>query len=218
MLWTHSHAFEREENMVSLSGSSATQDEVALLVRMQAGDEDAFETCVRLYCGQLLAVAQRILHNEEDARDAVQDAFLSAFKKINRFESRSLLSTWLHRIVLNAALYQLRTRQRRPQQRLEDVVSAGRDERQRMDLRDGRQESSERILEQKETCELVHRTMSQLPENHRIILLLRDIEQMDTEQTARKLGTNPGVVKTRLHRARQAFRSLLRPCFRTAEE
>jgi RNA polymerase sigma-70 factor (ECF subfamily) len=92
------------DDTASLGQPGTMVDDATLLARMQAGDGDAFELFVRSYtCGMLLA-ARRILGNEEDACDAVQDAFLSAFKGIGRFEGLSRLSTWLHRIVVNAAL------------------------------------------------------------------------------------------------------------------
>ena len=87
-------------------------DEAALVARLQAGEDDAFAACLRTYCGRLLAAARRILGNEEDARDAVQDAFLSAFKEIGNFLGQSRLGTWLHRIVVNAALGRLRRSRR----------------------------------------------------------------------------------------------------------
>src|SRR4029077_12278950 len=86
------------------------------------GDDVAFEACVRAYCGRLLLVARRILRNEEDANDAVQDAFLSAFKDIGQFKGQSLLGTWLHRIVINAALGRLRRLQRHPERSIEDLL------------------------------------------------------------------------------------------------
>ena len=97
-------------------------DEATLLARMKAGDDDAFEACVRTYCGRLLIVARRILRNEEDANDAVQDGFLSAFKNIGQFTGQSLLGTWLHRIVVNAALGRLRKLQRHPEKSIEDLL------------------------------------------------------------------------------------------------
>jgi RNA polymerase sigma-70 factor (ECF subfamily) len=98
------------------SGQSGTNlDEPTLLARMQAGDDVAFEACVRTYCNRLLLVARRILRNEEDANDAMQDAFLSAFKGISQFQGQAQLGTWLHRIVVNAALGRLRSRQRHPE-------------------------------------------------------------------------------------------------------
>src|SRR5690242_18802853 len=82
-----------------------------LLARLQANDGAAFEECVRAYGGRLLVVAKRMLRNDEDAADAVQDAFLSAFKGISEFRGGSQLATWLHRIVVNAALSRLRRQQ-----------------------------------------------------------------------------------------------------------
>ena len=94
----------------------------ALLTKLRASDTAAYETLVRTYSGRLLAVTRRLLRNEEDARDAVQDAFLSAFRALHTFEEGSLLSTWLHRIAVNAALMKLRTRRRHPEDSIEDLL------------------------------------------------------------------------------------------------
>src|SRR5262245_12156286 len=96
--------------------------EQAFVARLKAGDDAAYEELVRTRGGHLLAVARRLLRDEEAARDAVQDAFLSAFRSIQRFDGHSQLSTWLHRIVVNAALMRLRSRQRRPEQSLESSM------------------------------------------------------------------------------------------------
>src|SRR5262245_22667814 len=88
--------------------------EAERLSALRAGDPAAFEELVRAEGGRLLMVARRLVGNEEDARDALQDAFLSAFRSIDRFQGGSRISTWLHRIVVNAALIRLRTRRRRP--------------------------------------------------------------------------------------------------------
>ena len=189
-------------------------DEAALLARMQAGDNDAFETCVRTYCGQMLLVARRILRNEEDANDAVQDAFLSAFKGISQFKGQSRLGTWLHRIVVNAALGRLRSRHRHPEKSIEDLLSHFGEGEHQLDPPVPWKTVPETSLQQQESCELVRDCVNQLPENYRTVLLLRDIEGLDTEETAQMLGTSLGVVKTRLHRARQALRALLDPHFR----
>ena len=110
------------DGMLPTKPSATVADEAALLTRMRAGDDDAFEACVRACSGRLLATARRILKNEEDAQDAVQEAFLSAFKEIGRFAGQSLLGTWLHRIVVNAALGRLRSRQRRPERSIEELL------------------------------------------------------------------------------------------------
>jgi RNA polymerase sigma-70 factor (ECF subfamily) len=188
--------------------------ESKLLERLLAGEEQAYEELVRSYGGRMLAVARRFLPVEEDARDAVQDAFLSAFRGIHRFEGSAQLSTWLHRIVVNASLMKLRTRRRKPEQSIEDLLPGY--------LEDGhfeRPASPWRTddldpAEQAELRDLVLRNIHSLPEGHRNVLLLRDIEGLDTEEAAELLEISPGAVKTRLHRARQALRELLEPHLR----
>jgi len=202
------------EERTSTALPGASLDEGALLARMQAGDEAAFEACARAHCGQLFVVARRLLRNDEDARDAVQDGFLSAFKEIGRFEGRSRLGTWLQRIVVNAALYRLRSRQRHPERSIEELLPHFGEDEHQVDPPAPWQDTSETILQKKETRELVQRCIDQLPEIYRTVLVLRDIEEIDTEEAARMLGTSPNVVKTRLHRGRQALRCLLDPHFR----
>jgi RNA polymerase sigma-70 factor (ECF subfamily) len=172
------------------------------------------EACVRAYCGRLLVVARRILQTEEDAHDAVQDTFLQAFKGIGAFQAQSRLGTWLHRIVVNAALGRLRTRQRHPERSIEDLLPHFGDDEHQLDPPSPWKATSETIVQRQEARDLVRRGISQLPEIYRTVLLLRDVEELDTEETAHILDTSPGVVKTRLHRARQALRSLLDPYFR----
>ncbi len=190
------------------------RDEAALLERLRAGEEAAFEELARAYGGRLLAVARRFLASEEDARDAVQDAFLSAFRSLDRFQGDSRVSTWLHRIVVNAALMKLRTRRRKPELPIEELLPGF--------LEDGHlarpavewEKTADVLTERKEIRGLVHESIQQLPESYRTVLLLRDIEELDTEQTARLVGISANAVKTRLHRARQALRGLLEPHLR----
>jgi RNA polymerase sigma-70 factor (ECF subfamily) len=190
---------------------SVPTDDSGLLARLRSREEAAYEELVRRYGGRLLAVARRFLPVEEDARDAVQDAFLSAFRSIHSFEGHAQLSTWLHRIVVNASLMKLRTRRRKPEQSIEELLPGF--------LEDGHLERpaspwrSEEVdpAERAELRDLVMRSIHSLPEGHRNVLLLRDIEGLDTEEAAELLGISPGAVKTRLHRARQALRELLEP-------
>lgn len=205
------------EDTAGETRSGARADEAMLLARMQAGDEDAFEACVRAYSGQLLVVARRILGHEEDARDAVQDAFLSAFKGIGRFEGLSRIGTWLHRIVVNAALSRLRSRQRRPEKSIEDLLPHFGDGEHQLQPPTPWKATPVAILQRQELRQVIQCCISQLPETYRIVLVLRDIERLNTEETAQMLDTTIGVVKTRLHRARQALRSLLDPYFREGD-
>src|SRR5438034_8131282 len=100
----------------------ASTDEAALVDRLRAGDSQAFEELVRTYGGRLLAVARRLTRNDEDAQDVVQSAYLSAFRALGNFEGACQLSTWLHRIVVNTALMKLRSRRRKPEESIEDLL------------------------------------------------------------------------------------------------
>src|SRR6516164_1476592 len=101
---------------------SVINDEAALLHALRQGDGRAYEQLVRRQAGPLLVTARRILRNEDDARDAVQDAFLAAFRSLDSFAGNARLTTWLHRIVINAALNKLRRRQRKPERSIEGLL------------------------------------------------------------------------------------------------
>lgn len=193
------------------STSAPGVDEKALLERLRAGEDAAYEELVRDYGGRLLAVARRFLRNEEDARDAVQDAFLSAFRSIDRFEGNARLSTWLHRIVVNAALMKLRTRRRRPEQSIEDLLPSYQEDGHMEPSPSPWREAQQGGAEARELADLILRCIEQLPDPYRNVLMLRDIEDLDTQETAEIMGISAGAVKTRLHRARQALRGLLAP-------
>jgi RNA polymerase sigma-70 factor (ECF subfamily) len=186
-------------------------DEKDLLARLRAHEDAAFEELVRAYGGRMLAVARRFLRAEEDARDAVQDAFLNAFRSIERFEGNARLSTWLHRIVVNAALMKLRTRRRKPEQSIEELLPDFLDDGHLTAPVSPWRATEPDAAERRELSELLLGCIDQLPEAYRNVLLLRDIEELDTEETAKLMGITPGAVKTRLHRARQALRGLLAP-------
>ncbi len=196
-----------------LPDTGPADTELSLLDRLRRQDEAACEELVRAYSGRLLSVARRMLRNDEDARDAVQEGFLSAFRAIQKFNGDCRLSTWLHRIVVNAALMKIRTRSRRPEESIEDMLPRF--------LEDGHHAeptsdwgSASALLEQRETRERVRAAIDRLPESYRTVLMLRDIDELDTAETAQLLGLTPNTVKIRLHRARQALAKLLEPAFR----
>ena len=190
-----------------------TRDHDVLLVnRLQRGDEAAFEELVRRHGGRLLSVARRFLGGSEDAQDAVQEAFIKAFKAIHTFEERAQLQTWLHRILVNTALMKLRERRRRPEESIDDLLPTfTTDGHQAVESR----EWSDALLERKETAGIVRDAIARLPEPYRVVLVLRDLEERDTAETARLLGMTTTAVKVRLHRARQALRTLLDREFRS---
>lgn len=194
---------------------TAAAMDAELVARLQAGDSGAFEALVRRESGPLLRAARRFLRSEEDARDAVQDAFISAYKSIGSFAANSRLSTWLHRILINAALMRLRTQKRRPEEDIEAYLPRFAEDGHQLEPSvPWTEPAADDFLERAETRDLVRSAIERLPEQYRIVLVLRDIEEMTTEETAEALGITPNAVKIRLHRGRQALRTLLDPHMR----
>jgi RNA polymerase sigma-70 factor (ECF subfamily) len=187
----------------------AADHDAVLLDGLRSGDAGAFETLLRNHGPRLLRLARRFLINEEDARDAMQDAMVAVYRSISSFETGSALATWLHRIVVNACLMKLRAKRRRPEEDIEQYLPRF--------LEDGHQltpstpwtEPADSILEREELRASVREAIERLPDAYRIVLHFRDIEELSTAETAEILGINKNTVKIRLHRARQALRTLL---------
>ncbi len=186
--------------------------EMELLARLRQNEAAAYEQLVRHYAPRMLAVALRFMRNESDANDAVQDAFVNVFRCIGSFQGGSCLGTWLHSIVVRACLMRLRSRRRIREQSIDDMLP-------RYHEPDGHRIAPgaswggdpDALAQHRETRDTVRRCIDQLPETYRTVLMLRDIEELSTEEAARLLNVNAGVIKTRLHRARQALRTLLAP-------
>ncbi len=187
------------------------RDDAELVAGLRVGDEDAFETLVRTRTPALLRTARRFLRSEEDARDAVQDAFVSLFKSIGKFEANAQLTTWLHRILINCCLMKLRTRRRHPEEEIDRLLPRFREDGHQVEPTAPWSESTETILQRAELRNIVRSSINRLPERYRVILLLRDMEELSTAEAARLLDVTPNAVKVRLHRARQALRTLLDP-------
>lgn len=204
-----SAALQIECEEIATAEDPATPHEAAvvdaedfLVRRLCAGDERAYATLMRTYAARLLAVARRLVRDEEDARDVMQEAWLQVFRALPRFEQQARLATWLHRIVVNAALMKLRSRRRRPVS-LPDESPPG-----EWDVPSDESTAEEALLAEERRA-LVQRALARLPEAHRGVLLLRDFEELDTDETATRLGTSVDAAKTRLHRARRALRSAI---------
>jgi RNA polymerase sigma-70 factor (ECF subfamily) len=198
---------------VELSRAVNRDAEGVLIARLQQGERDAYEVLVRRYSARMLAVARRLLRNEEDARDAVQDAFMTAFRVLPRFRADGTLSTWLYRIVTNAALMTLRSTNRHPEVSLEPLLPIFADDGHHTEPVDSLPVTTEAALHSKETRALVRACIEQLPTQYRVVVVLRDIEELDTAETAAMLGITENAVKIRLHRARQALMALIQHAF-----
>jgi RNA polymerase sigma-70 factor (ECF subfamily) len=181
----------------------------ALVERLRERDADAFEVLVREHGGRMLATARRFVGSEDDASDVVQEAFISAFRAIDGFAGAARLSTWLHRIVVNTALMRLRSRRRRREEPIEGLLPRFDEEGRWADPPARWSASTDALLERQQTRAAVRSAIDRLPLNYRTVILLRDIEELDTDETASVLGMTVNAVKIRLHRARQALRTLL---------
>jgi RNA polymerase sigma-70 factor (ECF subfamily) len=195
-------------------GNDAAQQEAQFVAQLRAGEEQAYEALVRQYSGRMLAVAGRFLGCGDDSADAVQEAFVSAFQALPSFEGTSTLGTWLHRIVVNACLMKLRSRSRRRQVSIDELLPAFDATGHHARPVEPWPDSGYHRLSQAETQAQVRACIDRLPADYRTILLLRDIEELDTDTTAQVVGISVPAVKTRLHRARQALRTLLDPIVR----
>lgn len=194
--------------------SAGRHGELSLVQRLRAGDRPATEHFVREHAGWMLVLAQRYVRDQALAEDCVQEAFLQAFRNIGAFKGRSALKSWLYRIVINAALMKLRARHGAFEQPIDDALPEVDRDRCGADTCWVERATPDEILKRKEVCELVAQKLTELPDCYRIVLLLRDIEGLSTEEAARVLATTEGAVKVRLHRARAAFKVLVEPILR----
>jgi len=196
-----------------LEGSIAppgSHDESDFVERLRAGDDDAYDALLDIHGGRLLNVAVRILRDEDEARDCLQEALLSAFQAIETFRGQSKLGTWLHRIVVNTSLSRLRSRNRRNEWLAADLPTDRFDEYGfRRDAFGPQLPTPLEVLQNTEVRTLMRNEIDRLPDGSRIVLLLRDVEELSTAETAALLECTPDAVKVRLHRARLALRSRL---------
>jgi RNA polymerase sigma-70 factor (ECF subfamily) len=174
-----------------VSGEADTRDDAALLRAHAAGDPDAFGEIVRRHRDRLWAVALRTVGDREEAADALQDALLSAYTAADRFRGDSAVTTWLHRIVVNACLDRLRRRQSRPTVPLPetDVTPAPASDR--------------------DTALVVREALATLPAEQRAALVLVDIQGYAVAEAAEILGVAEGTIKSRCARGRARLAGLL---------
>jgi len=185
--------------------------EQPLIEALRLGDNRAYEKLIRDFGPRMLAVARRVVRSETEAEEAVQDAFISAFRAIGTFEGGAKLSTWLHRITVNAALMRLRKSGRIREASIESLLPSfgedGHAKRSPSPWRGGNGAE----LSAEETRSLVMEGIDKLPEAYRVVIMMRDVDGLSTLQAAQLLGDTETAVKVRLHRARLALRELLDP-------
>lgn len=187
----------------------ATDEE--LVGRAIGGDEPAFETLVERHQHRAYGLARRLVGSESDAQDVLQEAFLSVHRKLASFRGASRFSTWLYRVVTNAALMHLRARARRRVEPLDGFLprfdSDGRHVGEPAEL-ESAAHAAER-LDRQALAEKAQVGLERLPEIYRTAFVLRDLEELPTAEVAELLGVGQDVVRQRVHRARLMLRGYL---------
>jgi RNA polymerase sigma-70 factor (ECF subfamily) len=191
----------------------STAMEVQLIERLRAQDPSALEILMEQYGPRLLRVAFGITRSHGDAEEVVQDVFVTLFRKIDSFEGRAALGTWLYRVAANAALIKRRGKRGELEVKLEDYLPTfkadGHREGDRAFLLADWSRTPEDELLSGEAREILDEGLALLPEHYRAILVLRDVEELPNEDVAEILGESVSTVKSRLHRARMALREVL---------
>ncbi|GAB4280267.1 MAG: sigma-70 family RNA polymerase sigma factor [Candidatus Promineifilaceae bacterium] len=182
-------------------------DEKNLLTSLRQRNPEAFTAVFEQHADKLFRLAVGLLHDEDEAESVVQDAFLRLITKLDSFDGRSQLGTWLYRVTYNLTMDILR--QRQPSMELDEIDIMPKE------LTDWGQ-WPEKIVQQAEETAVLHQAIAALPENLRAIFLLREIEGLSTTETARIVGLTEANVKVRLHRARLFLREKLAEAFATA--
>ncbi len=190
--------------------------ETELVRRAATGDSDAFGALVRPHLALFHNGINRILGNDADTQDALQDALMSIHRDLPRFEGRSRFSSWGYKVCLNAALMMRRSRVRiHDMERPEPLALGPFDERGHhlvpTHLPEWQEEArAHNLVERQELRECLTRALDELPDSHRIVFVLKDLEDWETEDIARHLQLTPGTVRQRLHRSRTVLQARLR--------
>ncbi len=186
-----------------------TEDE-ALVRLSQAGDTRAFDELVRRYQDKVYRLSFKILRHEDDAAEALQDAFMSAFRGIKNFKVESTFSTWLYRIATNAAL--MKYRKRRDGHVSLEQSQSGDDDTEALQLPDWTTQPLKDLLDA-ETREVMEEGVGRLPDELRTVFVLRDVDELSNAEVAEILDLSVAAVKSRLHRARIMLRDRLNRYF-----
>jgi RNA polymerase sigma-70 factor (ECF subfamily) len=191
--------------------SIAKEDEHLLVAAAKRGDAAAFEELVNRYERKIFRLTMNITRNREDAEDAMQDAFLKSYAHLKDFQEDSRFYTWLVRIAANEAL--MRLRKRRPNQFSLDEPIEGDEDLMPRELEDWGPSPEQRFA-QTEMRDILSDVIDKLEPDFRVVFVLRDIEELSTEETAKALGISVPAVKSRLLRARLKLRQKLNRYFR----
>lgn len=194
--------------------AAAADEDRGLVDRARTGDAGAFETLVRRYQGWVFTLALRMLGDRAEAEDMAQEIFLKAYRGLRGFKGASRFSTWLYAIASHHCLNQLEARRRQPHHHGRGGArpdAAGDDPPACVDLLADERPRADALLERADQARIIQAEVAHLTEDHRIILVLRDIQGLSYEEIAKILGVELGTVRSRLHRARMEIKARLAP-------
>jgi RNA polymerase sigma-70 factor (ECF subfamily) len=177
-----------------------------LVRRVQAGNGEAFEELVRRYERKVYNIAYRLMGNERDASEVLQDAFLRAYRFLPKFQFKSSFFTWLYRIATNVSLTKLRKREKVQLVSIDEPGTGDGD--MPLEIPDYRY-SPERMMRQRELREALQKAVDNLPPDYRSVVVLRDLEGLSNEEVSKVLNLTVAAVKSRLHRGRLELRKVL---------
>ena len=192
-----------------MAGSTEVRDEAQMIAKILAGDSQLFHELIRPYERRVYVMALSFLHNEADAEDAAQEAFLKAYRNLSSFRGEAKFGTWLVSITLNEARSRIRSRDRIKMESLDEPPDDHGPTSPYL-LRDWKEIPSE-ALERKEVRLLLEQAITGLPLIYREVFQLRDIDQLSINEAAAALGISIAAVKVRLHRARMMLQKKLAP-------
>jgi RNA polymerase sigma-70 factor (ECF subfamily) len=192
--------------------SQPNVDEITLVAQARDGDTRAFGELVRRYESKIFRLAQHITQNREDAEDVLQETFMKAYQHLDQFQGNSKFYTWIVRIAVNQALMKLRRRKTDKSVSLDETIDTGEDTIVREIA--AWEENPEQKLSREELGELLDTAIQSLEPLYRSVFVLRDIEELSTEETAEALSLSVPAVKSRLLRARLQLREKLTRYFK----
>lgn len=198
-----------------MTSTEPHSDEV-LVELAKSGDDTAFPELVKRYSRRILRVARNITNHEEDSEDVLQETFMKAYTHLDGFQGNSKFYTWLVRIAMNESLMKLRKRKTGKLVSLDEELNTGDDTIVReIAVWEGNPEDT---YSQEELRDILDKTIASLPEGFRTVFMLRDVEELSTEETAEALELSIPAVKSRLLRARLQLREKLTRVFKSKGE
>jgi RNA polymerase sigma-70 factor (ECF subfamily) len=198
--------------MFAMSSPIEIDDEAAIVAQARLGDAKAFSELLRRYEGKIFRLAQHITQNREDAEDVLQEAFLKAYEHLDQFQGQSKFYTWIVRIAVNQALMKLRKRKTDRSVSLDETIDTGEDTVAREIA--AWDENPEQQYSREEINEILSSAIDGLAPIYRAVFVLRDVDELSTEETAEALELSVPAVKSRLLRARLQLRDKLTRYFK----